>query len=50
VIRFGLLGPAVAWRDAREVDLGGPQQRALFALLLLHRNEVVSTDRMVDVL
>jgi predicted ATPase/DNA-binding SARP family transcriptional activator len=45
---FGLLGPVAAWRDGREVDLGTPQQRALFALLLLHRNEVVSTDRMLD--
>jgi DNA-binding SARP family transcriptional activator len=45
---FGLLGPVAAWRDGTEVDLGTPQQRALFALLLLHRNEVVSTDRMLD--
>ena len=50
VIRYGLLGPAAAWRDGREAELGSPQQRALFALLLLHRNETVSTDRMVDAL
>jgi predicted ATPase/DNA-binding SARP family transcriptional activator len=50
VIRFGLLGPAAAFQDGREIRLGSPQQRALFALLLLHRNEVVSTDRIVDVL
>jgi len=50
VIRFGLLGPAAAWQDGRAIDLGSPQQRALFALLLLHRGEVVSTDRMIDVL
>jgi predicted ATPase/DNA-binding SARP family transcriptional activator len=50
VIRFGLLGPVTAWRDGREVELGSPQQRMLFALLLLHRNEAVSTDRMIDVL
>ena len=47
---FGLLGPAAAWRDGGELELGSPQQRALFALLLLHRNEVVSTDRMIDAL
>ena len=35
--------------DARS-DLGSPQQRTLFALLLLHRNQTVSTDRMADVL
>lgn len=45
---FGLLGPVAAWRDGTEVDLGSPQRRALFALLLLHRNEVVSTDRMLE--
>ena len=47
---FGLLGPVSAWKDGREIDLGSPQQRALLALLILHRREVVSTDRMVDVL
>jgi predicted ATPase/DNA-binding SARP family transcriptional activator len=50
VIRYGLLGPATVWCDGREVELGSPQQRALFALLLLHRNTTVSTDRMSDVL
>ena len=47
---FGLLGPVAAWRDGREIDLGSPQQRALFALLLLHRNRVVSMDTMLDTL
>jgi predicted ATPase/DNA-binding SARP family transcriptional activator len=50
VIRYGLLGPAAVWRDGREAELGSPQQRAVFALLLLHRGETVSTDRMVDAL
>jgi len=50
MIRFGLLGPAAAWHDGRELDLGGPQQRAVFALLLLHRNTVVPPDRIIDVL
>jgi predicted ATPase/DNA-binding SARP family transcriptional activator len=48
--RFGLLGPAAVWHDGRELDLGGPQQRTVFALLLLHRGAVVATDRIVDVL
>jgi DNA-binding SARP family transcriptional activator len=30
--------------------LGSPQQRTVLALLLMHRNRVVATDRMVDVL
>ena len=49
-LSFGLLGPVVVWRNGRDVDVGSPQQRALLALLLLHRNEVVSLDRMVDAL
>ncbi|WP_053227431.1 ATP-binding protein [Solirubrobacter soli] len=49
-LAFGLLGPVSAWRNGVELALGSPQQRALLALLLLHRNEVVSTARMLDVL
>ena len=49
-LRFGLLGPVTAWRHGVELPLGSPQQRALLALLLLHRNEVVSTDRMLEAL
>jgi DNA-binding SARP family transcriptional activator len=49
-LQFGLLGQAVAWRDGHELALGSPQQRALFALLLLHRGEAVSTDRMIEAL
>ncbi|HEY5783303.1 MAG TPA: BTAD domain-containing putative transcriptional regulator [Microlunatus sp.] len=50
MIRYGLLGPVATWRDGHQVDLGSPQQRTLVALLLLHRNETVSIDRMADVL
>jgi len=32
------------------VVLGGPKVRALLAVLLLHRGEVVSTDRLIDAL
>jgi DNA-binding SARP family transcriptional activator len=46
---FRVLGPleAVA-EDGRLLSLGGPKQRALLALLLLHANEVVSTGKLVD--
>jgi DNA-binding SARP family transcriptional activator len=33
---------------ARVVKLGGHQQRALLAILLLHRDEAVSADRLID--
>jgi DNA-binding SARP family transcriptional activator/class 3 adenylate cyclase len=45
---FLILGPLEARIDGRELPLGGTKQRALLALLLLHRNEVVSTDRLID--
>ena len=47
---FGVLGPVAAWRHGRPLALGSPQQRTVLALLLMHRNRVVATDRMVDVL
>ena len=34
--------------DDRPLLLGGPKQRALLAVLLLPRGEVVSTDRLID--
>ncbi|MCP2329505.1 DNA-binding SARP family transcriptional activator/tetratricopeptide (TPR) repeat protein [Hamadaea flava] len=39
-----------AWRGVEEVDLGGPQQRALMALLLVRAGEPVSLSEVVDVL
>jgi branched-chain amino acid transport system substrate-binding protein len=47
-MRFCILGPLEAWEDGREVQLGPGRQRALVALLLLHANEVVSTERLID--
>ena len=45
---FRLLGPLEAVRDGRSVSIGGAKQRAVLALLLLHANEVVSRDRLID--
>jgi len=49
-VRFAVLGPIELWVDGRLVPLGGPKQRALLAFVLLHANEVVSRDRLVDAL
>ena len=49
-MRFGVLGPIELWIDGRPVPLGGPKQRALLAFLLLHANEAVSRDRLIDAL
>jgi DNA-binding SARP family transcriptional activator/ABC-type transport system substrate-binding protein len=47
-MEFALLGPLEVRIDGRVLPLGGPKQRALLALLLLHANEAVSRDRLVD--
>lgn len=47
-MEFAVLGPIAARNDGHDVPLGGPKQRALLAVLLLHANEVVSRDRLID--
>jgi DNA-binding SARP family transcriptional activator len=47
-MEFGILGPLEARDRGRTLALGGPRQRAVLALLLLHANEVVATDRLID--
>src|SRR5262245_31585942 len=48
VIDFRLLGPLEAFEDGRPLPLGSRQQRAVLAILLLHANEPVATDRLID--
>ena len=45
---FRILGSLEVWDGERQLELGGPKRRAVLALLLLHANEVVSVDRLVD--
>ena len=45
-----VLGPLEVVRDGERVRLGSGQQRRLLAALVVHANEVVSRDRLVDVL
>jgi DNA-binding SARP family transcriptional activator len=45
---FSLLGPLQVSDGGRAVALGGSKQRALLALLVLHANETLSTDRLID--
>ena len=47
-MEFRILGPLEVEHDGRSVPLGSGRRRALVAALLLHRNEVVSVDRLVD--
>jgi DNA-binding SARP family transcriptional activator len=45
---FRILGPLEVLDEGRTVALGGSRQRALLAFLLLHANETLTTDRLVD--
>jgi DNA-binding SARP family transcriptional activator len=47
-MEFRILGPLEVWDGERELSVSGPKPRALLAALLLHANEVVSADRLVD--
>lgn len=49
VPEFGILGPLTVSRGGGQpIDLGGPKQRELLALLLLHPNRCLSADRIAD--
>jgi DNA-binding SARP family transcriptional activator/streptogramin lyase len=45
---FRLLGPLEVFDGTRAVVIGSGKRRSLLAVLLLHRNEVVSADRLID--
>ena len=47
-MKFRILGPLEVWDQGTEVSLGGPKPRGLLAVLLLHSNEVVPADRLID--
>jgi basic membrane lipoprotein Med (substrate-binding protein (PBP1-ABC) superfamily)/DNA-binding SARP family transcriptional activator len=49
-MNFRVLGTVQAEVEGQLVDLGPPKQRALLALLLLNSNQVVATDRLVDLI
>jgi predicted ATPase/DNA-binding SARP family transcriptional activator len=46
-VEFRVLGPLEAVVDGNPVALGGPKQRAVLALLLVHANEVVPAERIL---
>jgi DNA-binding SARP family transcriptional activator len=47
-LRINLLGELTASYDGRPLDLGGRRQRAVLALLLLSRGEVVPAEKLAD--
>jgi DNA-binding SARP family transcriptional activator len=50
MLDFRILGPVEVWDDGQQLQLGGPKQRGLLAILLLEESRVVSTDRLIDLL
>jgi YVTN family beta-propeller protein len=47
-MEFRILGSLQVLVGERQIPLGGARQREILAILLLHRGEVVSVDRVVD--
>jgi DNA-binding SARP family transcriptional activator len=45
---FRILGPLEVCDNGRVLPLGGAKQRTLLAILILHANEVVSAERLLD--
>jgi DNA-binding SARP family transcriptional activator len=49
-MEFRVLGPLEVVEAGQPIDLGGPRQRALLAILLTRANQVVSRDALIDAL
>jgi DNA-binding SARP family transcriptional activator len=47
-VEFRILGPLEVSHGGRPVRIRGAKERALLAILLMHANEVVSVDRLID--
>ena len=47
-VQFRILGPLEVLDGQRRVELGRPKQRALLAVLLVHANQVVALDRLIE--
>src|SRR5688572_2483062 len=48
MLNFLILGELEVADGERALVLGGAKQRAVLAILILHRGEAVSTERMID--
>ncbi|HSM45116.1 MAG TPA: BTAD domain-containing putative transcriptional regulator, partial [Acidimicrobiia bacterium] len=47
-MQFQLLGQLEVRGEGGTIDLGSPKQRAVLAVLLVHANEIVSTDKIIE--
>src|SRR4051794_35441595 len=48
VLRFRILGPLGVEQNGKALRLGGQQRQALLVVLLLHANEPVASDQLID--
>ena len=47
-LQFRILGPLEVTCDGERLSLGGERQRALLAVLLVHANQLVTKERLVE--
>jgi DNA-binding SARP family transcriptional activator len=47
-VEFGVLGPLEVTAGGQSLALAGARTRAVLALLLVHANQVVSSDRLLE--
>jgi DNA-binding SARP family transcriptional activator len=47
-VQFKILGPLEVLDGRRRVELGRPKQRVVLAVLLVHANQVVALDRLIE--
>src|SRR5437762_7059153 len=47
-MEFRVLGPLEVWLAGGPVEVRGSKRRAVLALLVLHANEVVRSDRLIN--
>jgi len=50
MVRYAILGPVELCDGERRMGLSGPRQVTLLALLLMHANRAVSSDRLIEAL
>ena len=48
MLEFRILGPLEVRRDGQPITIGAPRQRALLGYLLLHANEAVPADELIE--
>jgi hypothetical protein len=48
MLQYRALGGLTVADDGDDLSVGGPRQRRLVAMLLVHRNSVVSADRLSE--